>query len=450
MKQVYDLGLENINKLLARYLVPSVLGTTIIGIYSIIDGIFIGRYVGTDGLAGVTLAFPISVAVGSIGLMIGYGACANISVKLGKRDFNGANAILSVSLIYILIFGTFITFFGSLLLNNLIEIMNIPKNLESYVLNYSRVIIFGSLATITAYSLDAILRNDGFPKKSMYILIIVSISNIVLDYILIAILNFGVLGAAFATIIAQTLGSLIYLHHFIFGTSNLVFQKNKIHLEYITIVKILKTGFSPFIMELAFGFLMLIHNIQFLRYGSSIDVSAYGIVIYVTSFLYMGYLGISDGIQPLISYNYGAKKFKRVFEVLKKAIFINFLMGIISFILILRYPKKIIHVFNPYDALLVTQTVHGLIIHNFSLLILGISMIIILYFQATENSKIAGFLSLGRSILFIIPALLIFPKYLGVSGIWLSTVFSEYLCLLFGLFFFFRSVKKNIWAKKDI
>jgi len=443
MKQVYELGLGNINKLLFRYLIPSTASTLIIGIYSIVDGIFIGRIVGADGLAGVTLAFPILISIGSVGLILGYGSSANISVRLGKRNFKEANEILKVSLTYMFLFGILITIFGYLLLDYYVYLMDIPKNLANYVLAYSKVIIFGSTATILAYSLDVILRNDGFPKKSMYILIFMSILNIILDYILIVIFNLGVFGAAVATITAQFTGSLIYLHHFIFGKSNIKIGKNKIFSEFLMIKRILKTGFSPFIMELAFGLIMIIHNIQFLRYGTSIDVSAYGIVIYISSFLYMGYLGVSDGIQPLISYNYGAKKFERVFEILKKAILINLTLGVGSFILISTCPEQIIKIFSPYNALLIASTVNGLHIHNFALLILGISMVIILYFQATEKSEIAGFLSLSRTILFIIPSLIVFPIYLGVNGIWLATVFSEYFCLLIGVYFLVRSFKRH-------
>jgi len=443
MKQVYELGTGNINKLLLRYLIPSTASTIIIGIYSIFDGIFIGRTVGADGLAGVTLAFPILIAIGSVGLILGYGSSANISVRLGKRNFKEANEILKVSLTYMFFFGIIITVLGYLLLDYYVYLMDIPKNLADYVLTYSKVIIFGSIATILAYSLDVILRNDGFPKKSMYILIFMSILNIILDYILIVIFNLGVFGAAVATVTAQITGSLIYLYHFIFGNSNIKIGKNKIFSEFLIIKRILKTGFSPFIMELAFGLLMVIHNIQFLRYGTSIDISAYGIVIYISSFLYMGYLGVSDGIQPLISYNYGAKKFERVFEILKKAILINFTLGLLSFILILNCPEEIIKVFSPNNPLLIISTVNGLQIHNFALLILGISMAIILYFQATEKSKIAGFLSLCRTILFIIPSLIIFPIYLGVNGIWFATVVSEYLCLIIGVYFLLRSFKRH-------
>uniref|UniRef100_A9A7M8 Multidrug export protein MepA n=1 Tax=Methanococcus maripaludis (strain C6 / ATCC BAA-1332) TaxID=444158 RepID=A9A7M8_METM6 len=442
MEQVRKLKSENINKLLLRYVIPSIAGTVIIGIYSIIDGIFIGRTVGTGGLAGLTLAFPVLIAIGAIGIMIGAGTSAIISINLGKKDYEMASRILKTAFAYIILISFLITFLGLLFIEPVILSMHLAKNLENYVLQYSKIIIIGAIAQISAISLDPILRNDGFPKKSMIILTLMSLFNILLDYILIVVFNFGVMGAATATVLAQALGSILYLKHFLTGKSNVKIGKNNPFSEFSIIKRITKTGFSPFIMELAFGLLMIVHNIQFIRYGSSLDVSAYGIVIYITSFLYMVYLGISEGVQPLISYNYGAKKFNRVFEILKKAVFVNAILGICSFLTILKFPNLLIKIFNPNDTNLIATTTVGLEIHNFAILILGISMVLTMYFLATEQPKIAGFLSLGRTIIFILPAIIIFPIYFGIKGIWWATVFSEYMSLIFTIYFISKELKK--------
>ncbi|MBA2862653.1 MATE family efflux transporter [Methanococcus maripaludis] len=442
MEQVRKLKSENINKLILRYVIPSIAGTVIIGIYSIIDGIFIGRTVGAEGLAGVTLAFPVLIAIGSIGIMIGAGASAIISISLGKKDYEMASRILKTAFYYIILISFIITFLGLLFIDPVISGLNLTKNLENYVLQYSKIIIIGAIAQIFAISLDPILRNDGFPKKSMIILTLMSVFNILLDYILIVVFNFGVMGAATATVFAQALGSVLYLKHFLLGKSNVKIGKNSPFSEFSIIKRIAKTGFSPFIMELAFGILMIVHNIQFIRYGSSLDVSAYGIVIYITSFLYMVYLGISEGVQPLISYNYGAKKFNRVFEILKKAVFINAILGICSFLTILNFPNLLIKIFNPHDTNLIATTTVGLEIHNFAILILGVSMVLTMYFLATEQPRIAGFLSLGRTIIFILPAIIVFPIYFGIKGIWWATVFSEYMGLIFTIYFIAKEIKK--------
>jgi len=442
MKQIQKLENENINKLILRYAIPSIAGTVIIGIYSIIDGIFIGRTVGAEGLAGVTLAFPVLIAIGSIGIMIGAGASAIISISLGKKDYETASNILKTAIAYIVLISFVITFLGLLFIEPVISSMNLTKNLALYVSQYSKIIIIGAIVQIFAISLDPILRNDGFPKKSMIILTLMSILNIILDYILIVVFNFGVMGAAAATVLAQLFGSILYIKHFLTGKSNVKIGKNNPFSEFSIIERIAKTGFPPFIMELAFGLLMIVHNIQFMRYGSSLDVSAYGIVIYISSFTYMVYLGISEGVQPLISYNYGAKKFNRVFEILKKAVLVNAILGIFSFLTILKFPDILIKIFNPYDTTLVATTTIGLEIHKFAILILGISMVLTMYFLATEQPRIAGFLSLGRTVIFILPAILVFPIYFGINGIWWATVFSEYIGLIFTIYFINKEFKK--------
>jgi putative MATE family efflux protein len=447
MKQVKKLENEKINNLMIRYVIPSIAGTVIIGIYGIIDGIFIGRTIGAEGLAGVTFSFPVLIAISSIGVMIGAGSSAIISISLGKKDYKKASCILKTALTYVIIISLIITCFGYLVIDPVISFMNLSKNLEIYVVGYSKIIILGAIAQIFAISLDPILRNDGFPKKSMIILALMSVFNIILDYILIVVFNFGVIGAAAATVLAQGLGSILYLKHFLSGKSNVKIGKNSLFLEFSTIKRIAKTGFSPFIMELAFGILMIVHNIQFMRYGSSLDVSAYGIVIYITSFLYMVYLGISEGVQPLISYNHGAKKFNRVFEILKKAVFVNAILGICSFLTILKFPNLLIKIFNPHDTNLIATTTIGLEIHNFAILIMGVSMVLMMYFLATEQPKIAGFLSLGRTLIFILPAIILLPIYLGIKGIWWATVFSEYLSFIITIYFITKEFKKIKYEK---
>ncbi|WP_459202424.1 MATE family efflux transporter [Methanococcus sp. CF] len=442
MKQVAKLENENLNKLILRYVIPSIAGTIIIGIYSIIDGIFIGRTVGAEGLAGITLAFPVLIAIGSIGIMIGAGASAIISISLGKKDYDLSSNILKTAISYIILISFIITILGLLIIDPVISNLSLTGNLKTYVTDYSKIIIIGAIAQISAISFDPLLRNDGFPKKAMIILVLMSVSNIILDYFLIVLFNLGVFGAAAATVLAQTIGTIFYLKHFLSGKSNVKIGKINPFSEFSIIERIVKTGFSPFIMELAFGIMMVVHNIQFIRYGSSIDISAYGIVLYITSFLYMIYLGISEGVQPLISYNYGAKKFERVFKILKKAVFANTLIGIFSFLFILKFPEILINIFSPYDAELIKTTTTGLEIHNFAILIMGVSMVLIMYFLATEQPRIAGFLSLGRTLIFILPAILIFPIYLGINGIWFATVFSEYLGFIFTIYFVIKEFKK--------
>ncbi|MBA2840976.1 putative MATE family efflux protein [Methanococcus maripaludis] len=443
-----DLSTDNINKLIAKYAIPSIIGFVVLGIYIIVDGIFLGNFVGPEAIAAVTVAIPYCFVMTGFAIMFGIGASAHISMKLGAKKKEEAEKILKTVFYMIVIGGVILTVLGLTLIKPLLVQFGITGNLLEYSYTYLQVSYLACVFIMVRVGLDPVIRNDGFPKKAMFTVVLGAILNIVFDAIFIVFFGWGVFGAALASVTGETFGALVYLHHFLGGKSNLKldlsskFEDLKSELEIVK--NIIAVGISPFILELSASVVMVLHTIQFLKYGSPLEVSAYGIVSYLFALVMLVYMGLCNGVQPLISYNYGAKQYSRVKEILKTTGILTVIIGLVSFVTLSLFPKIPIMLFNKTDLTLISSTVFGLKYFAYGLSVFGLGFLIITYFQSTGKSKISNFLSLSRTVVFLIPLLVILPIYFGITGIWVSQPLAEVLTLLCGLIFIKSDFKKEI------
>jgi len=443
-----ELATENINKLIAKYAIPSIIGFVVLGIYIIVDGVFLGNFVGPEAIAAVTIAVPFSFVMTGFGIMFGIGASAHISMKLGAKETEEAEKILKTVFYLIFIAGILLTVFGLIFIKPLLIQFGITGELLESSYTYLELIYLSSVFVMFKVGLDPAIRNDGFPKKAMFAVVLSSVLNIIFDALFIVIFGWGVFGAALASVIGETFGAFVYLHHFLFGKSHLKLDLSlksldlKSELEIIK--KIVSIGISPLILELSASVIMMLHAIQFLRYGDQLSVSAYGIVGYIFALIMLVYMGLSNGVQPLISYNYGAKEYLRVKNVLKSASLVSAVIGLFVVLLFETVPEVPVMLFNQTDSLLISAASYGLKFFAFALLAFGLSFLIITYFQSTGKSKVSNFLSLSRTLVFLVPLLIILPMHFGITGIWISQPIAEILTLIMGLIFIRSSFKREI------
>ncbi|MCS3901609.1 MATE family efflux transporter [Methanococcus voltae] len=455
---------ESINKLIIKYAIPATMGMMVNGIYAIVDGIFVGNYVGYYGIASVAFAWPFLISIYGLGIMFGLGGATLISINLGMKNKDEAEKILSTTFLYMIIVSAIITITGMPITEILLKVIGAEGIYYTEALNYSSIFIYGALITLSTVSFDSLVRNDGFPKKAMYAMATGAVLNIILDGIAIAILGYGIMGAAVATLLSQFVVFIIYLEHFLGGKSNLklkLFEKldktslnNKYNskkeeiLDYLknihTVKKIFLAGFSGFLGEFAFAMLIFVHNIQFLAYGSPLQVSAFGTVSYLSGLAFFIIYGVSIGIQPLISYNYGADKIHRVREIFKKSSLLNLIFGMIIFAIASIFAEPLVQLFNASDTAFVNASAFGLKIHSAYFAIVGITLVCITYFQSVYKYKISILLMLARSTIFLIPLIIILPFKYGLEGIWYAMPIAEYLALVVSLLF----VKHHLYDTK--
>ncbi|ABR55123.1 MATE efflux family protein [Methanococcus vannielii SB] len=443
-----ELATESINKLILKYALPSTIGFVVLGIYIIVDGIFLGNYVGSDAIAAVTVAIPFSFLLTGFGLMFGIGASSHISMNLGAGNQKDAENILKTVFYLIFITGIILTLLSLIFIKPLLALFGVSENLLNLSYDYLNLIYLFGIFIMFKVGLDPIIRNDGFPKKAMYAIILSSLLNILFDAIFIVIFGWGVFGAALASVIGETFGALIYIHHFLAGKSNLkikLFEKvSDIKYEIKNVKKILSVGFSPFILEMSASIVMLIHTIQFLRYGNELDVSAYGIVSYIFAIIMLIFIGLGNGVQPIISYNFGAKEYFRVKEIIRTSSILCSIVGILVFLLFSIFPKIPVMLFNQTDSLLIETSIFGLRYFAYGLSVFGLNYLIITYFQSIGNSIVSNTLSLIRVFVFLIPLLIILPKNFGINGIWASQPLAEILTLIVGFIFIKVAIKRTL------
>lgn len=422
-----NLGKSNIFKLFLQYTLPAVLGMVVSGIYVIVDGIFVGKYIGPDGLASINIAYPIVYLNIAMGLLFGLGGAALIALKLGEEKKKEAKLILGNTIFLMMVTAIILTTVGMIFLDPILRFLGAKGHIFNMGRDYSRIMIIGSFFTIASVGLNNVVRNDRRPLMATIIMVLGALTNIILDWYFICELGWGVKGAALATIIGQIIPSVTSVVYF-FST----YSSIRINLKYLRInntLKIIKMGLPSFIMQIAMAAKITVENNQLLRYGTEIDVSALSLILYIYSLGFYMCVGVAQGVQPIIGYNYGAKLYKRVLRAMKLGVFTSVFIGIVGFIILFSFPTAIINIFTR-DVQLVEASVFNLKLYCLSMPILGVVLMFTAYFQAVGKDKHANFASLSRAAIFLIPALYLLPMAFGVKGVFMGVPTADYLSLI--------------------
>jgi putative MATE family efflux protein len=425
-----DMKSESIGKLFLKFVFPATIGLIVAGIQGVIDGFFIGNAVGSQGLAGVTLAFPSLIAIVAVGHMIGIGTSSLVALARGRGDLKEAFRLVHNAFPLLLLAGIGLTAFGLVFSDSYLRLLGASGSVFAMANDYLRVLFAGSIFLLLAIALDPIVRNDGKPGLAMICLAAGVFVNVVLDYLFIMRMGMGITGAAIATVIAFSLSGILLSLYLFSGRAGLRLKPRSFCLKSEEVSRIMKAGLPSFAMQFSTFFILFGNNYMMLKYGSELAVSGYGIIGYAFSIFSLIFEGIAVGTQPIIGFNYGARCYSRVALTLKMAILLCLGTGVVGFLLLSTFPEQIIRIFNPDSSELLEITLNGMEIFMFSLLAQGTVMLGSVYFQSINRVRFALFIQLGKVFLFLLPLIWILPSFMGLNGVWLATPAAEFLMLL--------------------
>lgn len=431
MKSQQHLGEEPIGKLLIKYSLPAIIGMLVNALYNVVDRMFIGNIpdVGSMAITGVGITMPIMSILLACGMLVGIGTTANISIRLGQGKRDEAEKLLGNSFTLIIIISLIVTVTGLLFATPILNLFGASENTLYYAKEYIYVILGGSIFNIMAFALNSTIRADGNPKVAAFTMIVGCVLNIILDYVFIFIFNLGIIGAATATVISQAVSCVLILYYYTKGSSNLKLKKENFKLNK-TIVKIIfSIGVAPFAMQIAASLVQIIANNALKTYGGDLAIGAMATIASINMVFMMPIFGINQGCQPIIGYNYGAKKYHRARKATKYSMAGACVIGVIGFILLQTFPFQAIAMFNKDEALMKIAT-RGLRIFLLIMPLVGVTFVGTGYFQSIGKAKTAMFLSLLRQVLLLIPFTLILPKYIGLDGVWVAGALSDILSVV--------------------
>ncbi|QIB27994.1 MATE family efflux transporter [Caloranaerobacter azorensis] len=436
------LGEEKIEKLLLKFSIPAIVGMMVSALYNIVDRIYIGRGVGSLGIAGLTICYPIMIIIMAFGMLVGVGATSLISIRLGEQKRDEAEIILANGMILLILISIIVSILGFTFLNPLLKLFGASNNTLPYAKQYLTIILMGTIFQTVGFGMNNFIRAEGNPKTAMMTMLIGAISNIILDPIFIFGFKLGVKGAAIATVLSQIISTIWVLSYFFSDKSHLKIHIANIKLQAPIVGKILAIGSAPFSMQVAASCVSALFNNQLSYYGGDIAISAMGIINSIVMLILMPIFGINQGAQPIIGYNYGAKKFDRVTKALKLAILAATTIVVIGFIATRVFPEQLISLFDKKDKELIKVGAQGMKIFLSMLPIIGFQIVSSNYFQAVGKPKQAMFLSLSRQVLVLIPALIILPKFFKLKGIWMAGPVSDFISSILTGTFLFLELKK--------
>lgn len=432
---------EKIPKLLYHYAVPAVIGTLVNALYNIVDRIYIGQGVGALALSGLALTFPILLFLQAFGMLVGAGSSARISIHLGKKEVDKAENVLGNALMLTLILTSSSVIVSLSFLKELLIWFGGSEQTIPYAMDYLYITIPGNLLATFSFGYNAIMRASGYPRKAMVTMLIGAILNVVLDPIFIFGFGMGIRGAAIATVISMAASALFVLNHFLQKDSIVRFHRKYFKLKLPIVLAIVSIGMSPFAMQLA-GSMVNVLMINALKtYGGDYAVGANGIITSFALLMMMFILGLSQGMQPIVGFNYGAGNMARVMKTLRLVILIATAVTGIGFIGSWFFPHLIVRAFTN-DPLMLSISSNALRLSLMAFLVVGSQVVIAQFFQSIGMAWISMVQSISRQCLFLIPALLILPDYFGLDGVWLASPVSDVIAALTAWLFLFFQIKK--------
>ncbi len=454
-KEENILGTEKISKLIRKFSIPCVISMLVNSLYNIVDQIFIGRGVGMLGNGATNVVFPLSIIALAFSLMLGDGASAYLSLKLGEKKKDEAAKGVANGIILATIVSVLLTTFALIFLPQLLNLFGCTDNLRNYATAYGRIIAIGLPFVMVGTSLNSIIRADGSPKYSMISMVSGAVLNIILDPIFIFVFKMGVEGAAIATVLSQFISFAIngmYIKKF----KSITINKEALKLKIAVCKKVILLGISSFITQMSFVLLASVANNLLGKYGmeskfgSEIPITVLGIVMKVSQILNSIVLGIAVGSQPIWGYNYGAKKFDRVKQTLKIVLKISVVIMAVAFIIFQTIPDKLILIFGNGDSNYMEFACLTFRIYLLLCICTGVQLPAGIFFQAIGKSSRSAVLSLSRQILFLIPAMFILGKTFGIMGLLYSGAVADGLSFVLATILLIVEIKNlNKWKTRE-
>jgi len=426
------LASEPIKTLLWKLSLPAMAGMFVMSLYNVVDMIFVGRGVGALGIAGVSIVFPVQMIMMGIGQMVGMGAASLISRSLGADDMEKAERTLGNAVILILVLGGALAVAGLAKSTFFLRLFGATDTILPYAKAYMDIILLGVVFHTFSMSANNFVRAEGNARVAMISMFIGALLNIALDPIFIFALGMGIRGAAIATVIAHMATTSYLLRYFLSGKSSLRICVKNLVLKWAIVREIIAIGFATFIRTVAGSFIAVIINRTLGFYGGDISIAAFGVVHKVLMFAGMPGRGIAQGLQPILGYSYGARRYDRASEVIRRSITIATVFCFAIFLILFFFAEPIVRIFST-NASLIAQGTNAIRIVFVMLFLVGFHMVSSVVFQAIGKVIPTIILSTSRQILFLIPLVLILPRYFGIDGVWLSFPIADTLSFIIAL-----------------
>lgn len=405
-----------------KYAIPSAFSMFISSLYTVIDGIFVGQGVGDAALAAINIVLPFTVILLGIANMLAVGGGSLVSKNIGAGNIDKAVNVFRQVCKFLLIISIGISLICVMFTQPIVKMLGATDNLEKLAVDYLRFYAIFSIPNLIGIVLNSFVRNDGKPKLAMISIIAGAITNVILDYVFIFEFRLGIKGAAIATGLGQIVTVCILLPHFLKAKGNLTFGKVKLKLSLIK--EFSRIGFPSFFGQASFSVIVLLHNMALSKYVGEMGISAYSIINYITTNIYMVLFGLTLGSQPLISYNYGKRDSEKMLKFFKITCISSLLTTAALVLICFVFGKQIVGIFTA-DSKILELAYTGLKISTLSYFILGLNLNTIVYYQAIEIPKFSNMICLFRSVVFLPIALFVLANIFGVNGVWGGLLFSE-------------------------
>jgi putative MATE family efflux protein len=442
------IGTEKISKLLIDFSIPAIIGMIVNAVYNIVDRIYIGQGGSSLGIAGIALVMPLILIIMAASMLIGIGANSLFSIRLGEGRRDEVEKIMGHGLVLLfLIPGIVIVVMLVFIDPILLHILQASDAIFPLAKQYLLIILFGGVFSAVGPGLNHFIRSDGHPRTSMFTQILGAVINIILDPIFIFGFGWGIAGAAWATVISQFISFVWVMCYFNSRWTKLRFRLRNMKLDLRLSLLIMAIGFAPFAMQFAISFVNILLNRELNRWGGDVAVTSMGVVYSILILFFMPIMGLNQGAQPIIGYNYGAKKFDRVKSAYKLAVISGTVFCILGFILLHVIPRIFIGAFRIPEGELMITTEYALKTCTLLMPFLAFQMITSNYFQAVGKPVQGTLLSLSRQIIFFIPLLMILPHFFKLHGVFMTMPIADALSVLFSTGVMLVELKK---LDKDI
>ena len=436
-----ELGTKPIGALLWQYSLPAIIAMVASSLYNMVDSIFIGQGVGPMAIAGLAITFPLMNLSAAFGAMVGVGTATMISVRLGQKNREEAQHFFGNSLTLNVLIGILFLVGVLTFLNPILRFFGASDQTLPYAREYMEWILYGNVFTHLYFGLNAVLRSAGHPRTAMYATILTVLLNTALDPLFIYGLDMGIRGAAIATVISQCVSLCWQMWIFTRKTEVVFVRRDTLVLRPHIVGGILSIGLSPFLMNACSCLVVLLINRGMVEQGGDLAVGAYGIVNRILFIFAMIVMGFNQGMQPIAGYNYGAQLNDRVRDVLYKTIGYATWVMTVGFIVCELFAELIVQAFTT-DAELIQMAAHGMRIDVALFPIIGFQMVTGNFFQSIEQAGKSIYLSLTRQLIFLVPCLLVFPRFWGLDGVWLSLPVSDGLASLNAAVLLYLQIQK--------
>lgn len=429
------LGTASIGKLLVQYSVPAIIASVATSLYNIVDSIFIGRGVGPMAISGLAITFPLMNLVIGFCTLVAVGGATISSIFLGQKNLSRAtdviNNVMTLCIVHSVVFGGLSLIF----LDEILTFFGATPETIPYAREFMKVILYGTPISYIFIGLNNLMRATGYPKKAMISALLSVAVNIILAPIFIFVLKWGIKGAALATVCGQFSAFVWVLAHFLSKKSYVHFDARNSFFNWSLVKRIYAIGLSPFLMNCCACFVVVFLNKSLLSVAGdegNIAVGAYGIINRTTMFFVMIVFGVTQGMQPILGFNYGAGLWNRVVETLHKGLFLGVIITTVGWALVQLLPDQISSLFTT-DLTMIDIARAGYHIYFIVYPVVGYQIVVQNYFQSIGHPKLSIFLSLTRQLIFLVPLLAFLPKMFGIDGVWASMAGSDILAFVLAL-----------------